>query len=218
MASSARTSSIVYDLLATDILQRLLSHRSVTRTGCSVRVRTVAAFAPRIPFRVSVCVAVPAHAPDRALNPDHRDRSRAGRHNQWVMVITDAAQSLSQCMVESETPFFLTFRADTGTVGAVPSGHDAAQIATDPMGKFAAVAASDGIHVYTVNALGALAQAAGSPFGSSAQSVMFDPSGAYTVALQSSKVTVYSVNGGSLKAAASATPGQYSARVVILKK
>lgn len=106
--------------------------------------------------------------------------------------------------------------------GTVPSGHDAFEIETDPTGKFAAVVASDGAHLYSIDTSGQLTQVSGSPFGGSGISVMFDSTGTYFAAIQyassQGQVNVYSLSNGTAKLVTGTTVYNYPGRVTMLTK
>lgn len=115
--------------------------------------------------------------------------------------------------------------ATTGSLlpqGTVASGHDASEIEVDATGHYVAVAASNGVNVYSVDASGNLTPITGSPFGTDAISAMFDTTGSYFTAIEVSSsgyaVDVYSLTSGTAKLVTSTAVDNYPARVTMLTK
>lgn len=144
------------------------------------------------------------------------------------IAVLPSGTSLYSVELDSGTVTEFTIDSSTGSLtpkGTVSSGHDAFQMATDPTGHYAAVGASDGVHVYTVDPSGRLNQVSGSPFGGTATiSVAFDASGSYLTAIQQQAVSgqyvnVYNLSGGTAKLVTSAPlTGNTAARVIMLTK
>lgn len=135
--------------------------------------------------------------------------------------------SLYSADMNSGTVTEFTIDSSTGSLtpqGTVSSGHDVSDMAIDPTGHNAAVGASDGVHLYGIDATGHWTQMSGSPFGgTSAISVAFDSTGAYLTAIQAQAaageaVNVYNLSGGTPKLVASATVSSYPARLAVLTK
>jgi len=144
------------------------------------------------------------------------------------IAVLPSGTTLYSVELDSGTVTEFTVDSSTGSLtpkGTVSSGHDAFQMAIDPTGHFAAVGASDGVHLYTVDSSGQLNQVSGSPFGGTATiSVAFDASGSYMTAVQQQAasgqyVNVYNLSGGTAKLVTDATlTGNTAARVTMLTK
>lgn len=142
----------------------------------------------------------------------------------WLAVLPSGT-SLYSVEISSGTTSEFTIDQFSGSLtsqGTVSSGQNVSEIETDPTGKYAAVIASDGAHLYSIDSSGQLTQLSGSPFGASGISVMFDSTGSYfaTIEYASSqgRVNVYSLSNGTAKLVTGTSVDNYPARVTILTK
>ena len=141
---------------------------------------------------------------------------------QDYLAVLPSGNALYSVALDSGTVSEFKVDPTTGTLlpqGTVASGHDAFEIETDPTGHYVAVAASNGVTVYTVDASGTLTPISGSPFGTSAISAMFDATGSYFAAIEGGQsVDVYSLTNGTAKLVTSTAVDSYPARVTMLAK